>query len=137
MPLFRPYGVLLALLAVPTIASAQMPATRLRGPAPSVVFAPRVNGPLHASLSAVSPDTARRIHPTYWKEGALIGGVAGGVGFGALASALCEMSESARPNCARSTVLGGLIGAALVAIPGALIGGLFSKHSKSEKSDRP
>jgi len=47
MPLFRLFGVLLVLLGAPTVVSAQTAATPLLGPAASVVFAPRVSGPLH------------------------------------------------------------------------------------------
>ena len=135
MPLFRLFGVLLVLLGAPTVVSAQTAATPLLGPAASVVFAPRVSGPLHTSLSLVSPDSVRTIGPTYWKEGALIGAVAGGVGFAALMGAVCGMSESPNYDCTGNTILGVMIGAALVAIPGAFIGGMFPKGPRNVEQE--
>jgi hypothetical protein len=73
-----------------------------------------------------------QIRPTYWKEGALIGGGVGAVAGALLGHDLCEMSEEIGKNCTGSVLLGGVLGAALVAIPGALIGGLFPKHEEAE-----
>ena len=41
--------------------------------------------------------------------------------------AVCGMSESANYDCTGNAILGVMIGAALVAIPGAFIGGMFPK----------
>jgi tetrahydromethanopterin S-methyltransferase subunit D len=70
----------------------------------------------------------QQIRPTYWKEGALIGGALGAVGGALLAHRLCGLAEESTKNCARSLVLGGVLGAALLALPGALIGGQVSKQ---------
>jgi len=77
-----------------------------------------------------------QIQPTYWKEGALIGGVLGAVGGAFLGHGLCEDSEELGKNCTGSLFLGGVLGAVLLAIPGALVGGQFSK-SESAQEDRP
>jgi hypothetical protein len=71
-----------------------------------------------------------RIRPTYWKEGPLIGGVLGAVGGALLGHGVCELSEESRKNCTGSLFPGGVLGAALLAIPGALIGGQFPKEKE-------
>ena len=131
----HPFGLLLALLGTPTLAPAQGAATPLRGPAASAVFAPRVSGPLH-NRSLISPDTARTgIGPTHWMEGALVGGLAGAVGGGLLGAAVCGQSDEVGKSCTGTTLLGALIGAGLVAIPGALIGGQFPKGPRTAGED--
>lgn len=101
---------------------------QLKGPAPSALCSQRPAGPLQ---SAAEPRDSLRtqIRSTYWKEGALIGGTLGAVGGAMLGHALCGLSEEAAKGCVGSSVLGGLLGAAVVAIPGALIGGQVSKSS--------
>ena len=88
---------------------------------PSTLFAP---------LPAARPDSVI-IHPTYWKEGALIGGVVGGILGGMTAAALCSISEEPGGGtaCDLLPALGAVVvGAAIVAIPGALIGGQIEKQ---------
>ncbi len=137
MPVFRLLGLLLLLLGGPTPASAQMPATPVR-PTSSVMFVPRARGPLHSTWSSVSRDSVRTgISPTYWKEGAIVGGVAGAVSLGLFGSLVCGLSEESGQDCVGTTLLGGLLGAGLGAIPGALVGGLFPKGPKREGDPAP
>jgi hypothetical protein len=90
--------------------------------------------PLRSIRIAEPRDTLRPpIRPTYWKEGALIGGVLGAVGGAVLGHGLCELSEESRKDCTGGLVLGGVLGAALLAVPGALIGGQFPKHDEAEE----
>jgi hypothetical protein len=110
--------LLFATLAWTGSASAQ---TRISGPAPSVLFAT-------ASLEA-SDTVKAQIQPTYWKEGMLIGGIAGAIGGGFLGYGFCQDSEDPDANCGLATVLGAVGGAVLLGIPGALIGGQFPKDS--------
>jgi hypothetical protein len=74
----------------------------------------------------------RAIRPTYWKEGALVGGLVGAVGGALLGAAICRHSEVADKSCAGSTVGGALISGLVLAIPGALIGGQMHKDGAAE-----
>ncbi len=91
---------------------------------------------LPASFSAELPTRSRETGPTlardstvsgggsksYWKAGAIIGGVATGI-YGAQLSGLCES------NCsAVSTILSGLLGTLPGIVVGGLVGSLFPKH---------
>jgi uncharacterized membrane protein YeaQ/YmgE (transglycosylase-associated protein family) len=60
----------------------------------------------------------------------------GAVGGAFLGHGLCELSEEFQKDCTGSLFLGSLVGAALLVIPGALIGGQFPKHEEAEE-DRP
>jgi hypothetical protein len=44
-----------------------------------------------------------------------------------VADRLCGLPEESTKHCTGSTVLGSVLGAAILAMPGALIGGQFSK----------
>ena len=111
-------GPLLAtvLLAVPAALAAQRPALR---PRPSVLY----------SLPA-APTTDTIGGPrTYWKEGALLGGVPLGIAGYLLFSGLCEQDDSAGGgrHCGTQGLGGAALGFLIGAIPGALIGGQFHK----------
>lgn len=56
------------------------------------------------------------------------GGALGALGGAVLGHGLCGLSEDSTKSCTGSLLLGALLGAAVVAIPGALIGGQFSKE---------
>jgi hypothetical protein len=113
-----------SLLAWSVPATAQRP---VPGPAPSVLFSHDHVGPLQPTLAAEPRDSLPRIRATYWKEGALIGGTLGALGGALLGHGFCGLDESSK-DCTGSLVLGGLLGAVVLAIPGALIGGQFSKE---------
>jgi len=66
-------------------------------------------------------------HPTYWKEGGLIGGIGLGL-FGVYAGTqFCATSDATRP-CTGTVVGWGVLGAATGFAAGALIGSRFHKH---------
>jgi hypothetical protein len=87
-------------------ASAQ---TSLSGPATSVLFD---TGHLDDAFTiALDPDTTKHIHPTYWKEGALIGGIVGAIPGALLGHDLCETDDNPNNNCFVGTLLGAFGGA--------------------------
>ena len=74
-----------------------------------------------------NPFPAPQPHPTYWKEGGLIGGIGLGL-FGAYAGTqFCATSDATRP-CTGTVVGWGVLGAATGFTVGALIGSRFHKH---------
>ncbi|HWN20248.1 MAG TPA: hypothetical protein VNO19_15150 [Gemmatimonadales bacterium] len=92
-----------------------------RGPAASVLFRDLPRGPLSVEWPVTPRDSVvRDIKPTYWKEGALVGGLLGFVGGFLLGSAVCESGNA----CITAAILGGGL---LLLIPGALVGGQFEK----------
>lgn len=72
------------------------------------------------------PEPAGSIPPTYWQEGALVGGLIVGILGAGLGHGLCGYANS-ETNCIPALITGGLIGATLGGTIGALIGGQFSK----------
>jgi len=106
------------------------------GPAPSLLFSAERDRPLRAAV--VQQPLARlrnSIQPTHWKEGALIGATLGGVGGAFLGYGLYRNSDEPEKHCAVSTLLGGIVGAAVLMIPGALIGGQFPKRARSAEGE--
>jgi hypothetical protein len=114
--------LLVTLLIWPPAALAQ---ERIKGPAPSVLS---VTPARSSQLVSLESDSVSQ--PTHWKEGAIVGGLVGAIAGGVLAYAACEQAETSR--C--STVPGIILGAALLAIPGALIGGQFPKGPQEEEA---
>jgi hypothetical protein len=118
----------LTLLILPVPGAAQLP---VHGPSPSVLFRYGQVGAGRSEVISAPGDTLlREIRPTYWKEGALIGGLVGAVGGALIGNGLCDLSEDSSRHCTGSLVVGGVLGAALLAIPGALIGGQFRKDTE-------
>ena len=126
--------LLLALLAAPIAASAQTSTAGVPGPAPSALRNPGVPRPLQPNWISDPSDSVARIRPTYWKEGAVVGGAVGAIGFGLLVGAICGLSES-ETGCTGKALLGGLVGGGVVAVPGALIGGLFPKAPRKAEHE--
>jgi hypothetical protein len=114
--------LLVMFLTWPSAAVAQ---ARITGPAPSILSVT----PTKPSQLAQLAEADSVSEPTHWKEGALVGALAGAVAGGVLGQAICEQGETS--SC--STVPGILLGAALLAIPGALIGGQFPKEPREEE----
>jgi hypothetical protein len=115
------------LLLLSTLGSTSLSAQgHLSGPVPSILFDDGLRG---HSLAApwVSDTNVPTSHPTYWKEGALIGGLLGLVGGALLGHEFCGVSEDPNASCTAWTIGGALGGAVLLGFPGALIGGAFPK----------
>ena len=118
----------------PMPAAAQLP---LQGPRASALFGYAEAGPLHPNAALEPRDSLRQQVPaTHWKEGAMLGGALGAIGGAVLVHRLCGLARESTETCAGSTVLGGVIGAALLAIPGALIGAQVSRQPpERERTD--
>jgi hypothetical protein len=119
----------LALLVIGSIATPAAAFTQVRhlSPAPSALFQAATRGPLHAGAPRETQDSVTRyIQATHWKEGALVGAGVGALGGYGLSRLICEDREST-DSCAGTTALVMLGSAAILAIPGALIGGQFPK----------
>jgi hypothetical protein len=106
-----------------------------RSLAASVLSRDLPRGPLSVGWSLTPSDTlVRDIRPTYWKEGAAVGGLAGAVGGALVGLWACGMSDEVGKDCTGTAIGGGVGGAVLLAIPGALIGGQFEKGSDGDDS---
>ncbi|MEP7226741.1 MAG: hypothetical protein ABI785_05230 [Gemmatimonadales bacterium] len=126
--------LLLAVLDAPVAASAQNSTVRVPGPNSSALRSPAVPKPLHPNWIFNPSDSVAKIRPTYWKEGAVVGGAVGAVGFGLMVGAICGLSES-ETGCTGKALLGGLVGGVVMAVPGALIGGLFPKAPRKAEHE--
>jgi hypothetical protein len=89
---------------------------------------------LHPLAEEPSDTVVRRIKPTYWKEGGLVGGVAAGAFLAYLAGGLCQSSDTGE-NCGGAAIGGAVLGAGVGFGLGALIGGQFPKQPKRISSD--
>jgi hypothetical protein len=68
--------------------------------------------------------------PTHWVEGGIIGAAALGILGAALTGGLCAYSDTNR-RCTGATIGGGVMGAGVGFVLGALIGGSFPKRKQS------
>lgn len=109
--------------------AAQLPVS---GPAPSSLFGYRPRVASTSALAAEPDDSLRQPRRTYWKEGGLIGGALGLVGGAVVAQRLCGVSDDSTDDCTSGTLVAGAIGAALLALPGALIGHQFRKKPAAD-----
>jgi hypothetical protein len=116
-------AVLMVLLTLTTSAAAQGEA-RLAGPGPSQHLREVTIHPLEPALAV---DSVRRIPPTHWKEGALLGGLGAGLALGLLVDGLCRNSDVSR-SCVAAFPGGFLLGGMMGGVVGALIGGQVPKE---------
>jgi hypothetical protein len=119
-----------ALALVAQSLAAQVPASAIPGPAPSVLFMPN---PITFDQVSLRDSVIDSIPPTQWKTGMLIGAGVGGAGLGILTYALCEGLSETDESCLKPALLGSAAGAAIGGVVGALIGGQVSKGTKSEE----
>jgi hypothetical protein len=75
--------------------------------------------PLAGERSALRAAAGR----SHWREGAVVGGVAFGVGVGYVAGGICGANEEA--SCTENVIGGGLAGAAVGVLIGGLVGYLI------------
>jgi hypothetical protein len=119
-------SALILLLATPVVAGAQGVSARIAGPAPTELFAAAPHGPLRQPQA---PDSVQpRIRPTHWKEGALAGGVAAGIGLALWFDAFCRSADSGT-DCGGASTAGFLLGGVLGGLTGMLIGGQIPKDA--------
>jgi hypothetical protein len=115
---------LLLILIYQRDAVAQQSSSTIAGPV-STRLTHRIDAQWATRPSLAVDTVPRDIRPTHWKEGALIGGLALGVGGAVLAVSLCGSSDTG--NCGGVTAGGFLVGAVIGGVSGALIGGQFPK----------
>jgi len=126
----RPLILVLLLLIPPLAAQAQSAPAHIPRPTPSPILNAAARGPLGRPLALDS--LRRKIPPTHWKEGALLGGGALGLGFALLAAGLCGYYDSGT-NCGGAVTGGFVVGGGLGALIGALVGGQFAKAERDER----
>jgi hypothetical protein len=111
-------------------ALAQTPLAEGLRPGPSVLRVSIINDWRQSPLNYDSSDSTS--HPSYWLEGALVGGALGGLGLTAFALAACSDSDSGSTGpCWGNVLLGAGFGFAGGATLGALLGGLIPKPERS------
>jgi hypothetical protein len=122
--------VMLVLLIAPAASQAQIPAKPGLRPIPSPVFSAKLTGPLGRTAPNDPADTLqRRIRPTHWKSGALIGAGTGGLGLGVFALGLCRNSEDPDRTCFGPVLVATAVGTVVGGALGALIGGQVPKNA--------
>src|SRR4051812_11628903 len=103
----RALSLTLVLMSITSALAAQSSASRIPGPAPSILFRA-----ISTRDAAPMPDSVEGSVPrTQWKHGMLIGGIIGGVSGVALGFAWCGLSET-QTSCL-GPVLAGTVGGAL------------------------
>jgi hypothetical protein len=122
----RVLALTITLLVAPPVPGAAQERTWVPRPSPSLSLEAPAGDPFGPPQAAYH-FSADSVPPTQWKKGALIGGAIGAVLGGLIGSAGCGLSDNPCDSF-QSTVLGAAAGAALLAIPGALIGGAFPKE---------
>jgi hypothetical protein len=95
-------------------------------------------GPLQPLVLADTTDSIpRRIRPTQWKKGALIGGLTFGAATALLFAVVCSAGSEAETDCGGAPLTGFAVGVLPGAIVGALIGGQFPKPEEPADPERP
>jgi hypothetical protein len=116
-------SVLVLFLTFPPRAAGQTPAAKIDGPRPTALLAVGASGPLQRPFSLDS--LPREVHPTHWKEGALVGGTTGGIALAILANGFCRSNVGG--DCGGFAISGFLLGGFIGGFVGMLIGGQFPK----------
>lgn len=94
-------------------------------------LAPVLQGFSAPTFPSPRADSIRR-SPTYWQEGALVGGLSTGLLFAYVANGFCNDSDSnpSGRGCLLPTVGGLVMGAIPGIVVGAIIGSGFHKHPR-------
>ena len=101
------------------------------------VLAGTLEHEIAARLPGAEADSVKKIKPTYWVEGALIGGATLGVLAGVVAGGFCADPDSNTTGgpCWDNVLLGTVFGFAVGGSVGALIGGQFNKAAEDEPEE--
>jgi hypothetical protein len=114
-------------LTIPSTGWSQSEAGRLWGPRSSQLFGAK---PPPGMMLVLGDTIPRPIRPTYWKEGAIVGGVVLGLLGAAFGGGMCAYADQ-RQNCTGATLGGVLVGSLTGVSLGALLGGQFHKPKAS------
>jgi hypothetical protein len=109
-----------------------------RSPSARLLMEAAARGPLPPLVLADTTDSIpRRIRPTQWRKGALIGGLAGGAAVALLTAVVCSAGSESETDCSGAPIAGFAVGVVPGAILGALIGGQFPKQEEPADPERP
>jgi hypothetical protein len=120
-------AILLGLL-VPGTGWSQGETGRVWGPQSSQLFGAK---PPAGTMLMQGNTIPGPIRPTYWKEGAIVGGVALGLLGATFAGGMCAYADQGR-NCTGATLGGLVMGGAVGVSLGALLGGIFHRPDDSQ-----
>jgi hypothetical protein len=130
-----PVAALLLLLVLLAPFSAEAQAVQ-RSPSARLLMEAAAKGPVQPLVLADTTDSIpRRIRPTQWKKGALIGGLAGGAAVALLSAVVCSAGAESETDCSGAPIAGFAVGVLPGAILGALIGGQFPKQAEPADPD--